>query len=84
MDLLINESIHRNFDATAVFRLHLDYVNYPFSMLFLAMLHSLLSGGIAKFDVIFCENRYKGLKVSNKSPSAEEIDCGAPVFTTGR
>ena len=32
--LMISESIHRNFGVTAVFRFHLDYVNYLISMIF--------------------------------------------------
>ena len=50
--ILINKSIYRNFGSMAVFRFHLDYVNLLISQLFTTMLHSLLSGGFAKFDVI--------------------------------
>ena len=39
--LMISESIHRNFGITAVFRFHLHYVNYSFSMIFWAVLHTL-------------------------------------------
>jgi len=54
VELLISEFIHRYFDVMAAFRFHPYYVNYLFSMFFWALLHSLQSGGIVKFEEISC------------------------------
>ena len=50
--IVINKCIHRNFGSMAVFRFQPDYVNYPFSMIFWALLHNLSFGGIAGNDAI--------------------------------
>ncbi|MEN8693166.1 MAG: hypothetical protein AB1Z20_24140 [Desulfobacterales bacterium] len=50
--LMISESIHRNFGITAVFRFHLNYVNYTFSMIFWAVLHTHCREGITGDDEI--------------------------------
>ena len=50
--LMISESIHRNFGVTAVFRFHLNYVNYTLSMIFWALLHNQHLRGAAGNDVI--------------------------------
>jgi hypothetical protein len=42
--LMISESIHRNFGVTAVFRFHLNYVNYTLSMIFWAVVTKALVG----------------------------------------
>jgi hypothetical protein len=38
--LMFSKYIHRNFGVTVVFRFHLIYVNYPFSMIFWTVLHN--------------------------------------------
>ena len=40
VDLLISESNHRILAVTAIFRFRMDYVNYPFSKIFRAVLHN--------------------------------------------
>jgi hypothetical protein len=49
---LIIESSHRILIAAAACRFHLDYVNWLIMLSYITLLHSLLSGGFAKFDVI--------------------------------
>ena len=51
-DILINKSIHHIFIVMAKFRFHSDYVNYPFSCIFWAVLHNLQSRWILGNDVI--------------------------------
>lgn len=66
--LMISESIHRNFGITAVFRFHLNYVNYTFSMIVWAVLQSLLLEQITSYDEIICPSLFKCLKVRPINP----------------
>jgi len=51
--IVINKCIHRNFGSMAVFRFQPDYVNYLFSMIFWALLQSLLLGRTVRLVEIF-------------------------------